>query len=427
MNRLAFLLPLSASLSLTACNGDKGDSGATAGQDGLTCTDGFCTLPNEILEDLTLTNEYAYVLSGGVFVGNGTDTVTLTIDPGVTIYGEPQSFLAIQQNSLIDAVGTEDAPIVFTSPQPAGSRNRADWGGLILNGKAPINNCSDGSGVVAGCTAEGEGSTGTYGGDDPTDSSGTLKYVRVEFGGYEITPENEVNGIAFQGVGSGTSVSYIQVHMNKDDGVEFYGGTVSADHIVITGAGDDSLDWTDGWSGSATNVLIQQAADLGDRGIEADNNGDQNAAQPVSNPTLSRVTILGAGAESVGMLLREGTNASISDVVVQGSGSACFDVDQDATFANADAGTLSVTNTVLSCDTYFKVETDDGGSPEESFDIQAWFEGQAGNSTTVNPGLTGFLPDAGSPLIGAGTGGGTIGAFDEGDDWASAWIITAAN
>ena len=427
MNRLVMLLCLAAPASIAGCAGTDRDSAASAGAGDLTCVEGYCTLPGTLLDDLTLTEDFAYVLSGGVFVGDGAEAVTLTIDPGVTIYGEPQSFLAIQQNSRIDAVGTPGSPIVFTSPQPEGSRNRADWGGLILNGKAPINNCSDGSAAAAGCSAEGEGSTGTYGGDDPADSSGTLQYVRVEFGGYEITPENEVNGIAFQGVGSGTRVSHIQVHMNKDDGVEFYGGTVSADHIVITGAGDDSLDWTDGWSGTASHVLIQQASDLGDRGIEADNNGDQNAAKPTSSPSLSRVTIVGAGAESVGMLLREGTMASISDVVVQGSGAACLDIDQDATFAHADDGSLTVRHTVLACDTAFMLETGDGGSPEEVFDIQAWFEGQPGNATTSDAGLEGYLPGPGSSLIGAGSGGGTIGAFDEDDDWAGAWITTATN
>lgn len=427
MNRIPTLLALASSLSIAACAAKDADSGLAGGDGSMTCVEGYCTLPGTILEDLTLTAEFAYVLSGGVFVGDGAAPVVLSIDPGVTIYGEPQSFLAIQQNSRIEAVGTAADPIVFTSPQPEGSRNRADWGGLILNGKAPINNCSDGTGPVAGCSAQGEGSTGTYGGDDPTDDSGTLEYVRVEFGGYEITPENEVNGIAFQGVGSGTRVSHVQVHMSKDDGVEFYGGTVSADHLVITGAGDDSLDWTDGWTGSVSRVLIQQAPDLGDRGIEADNNGDQNAAQPVSSPTLRNITILGAGAESVGVLLREGTQADIADVVVQGSGAACLDIDQEATFDHAESGALKISSTVLSCGVDFEVETDDGGAPSESLDLEAWFAAQTGNATAADAGLEGYLPGAGSALIGAGTGGGTIGAFDEGDDWAGGWIITASN
>ena len=376
------------------------------------------------MEDLTLTADNFYVLSSGTFVGDGAAAVALTIEPGVTIYGEPGSFLSIQQNSFLYADGTAEAPIVFTSPQAEGNRNRTDWGGLILNGNAPINNCSDGSSESAGCTAEGEGGTGTYGGDDPNDSSGSLTYVRVEWGGYEITPENEVNGIAFQGVGAGTQASYLQVHMNKDDGVEFYGGTVNVDHVVITGAGDDSLDWTDGWTGSASNVLIVQESDLADRGIEADNNGDQNAALPVSSPT-SKVT--SSQAQSRWARCPGGHPGHLVDVVIKGSGAACFDVDGAATFANADAGTLTVTNTMLSCDKYFMVETDDAGDAEESFDIQAWFEGQSGNGTTIDVGLTDWMPNSDSVLIGAGKDGGTIGAFDEGDDWASAWIITETN
>ena len=104
-----------------------------------------------------------------------------------------------------------------------------------------------------------------------------------------------------------------------------------------------------------------------------------------------------------------------------------LDVDNEATFANADAGALTLTDTVLACDKSFKVETDDSGNPEESFDIESWFDGQTGNFATDDAGLDGFLPATGSSLIGAGTGGGTVGAFDAGEDWASAWIISESN
>ncbi len=251
---------------LTAC-GDKDDSGSTgtddtsASGDMSFCTDlvdGYCYLGGEYTEDITLTPDYFYVLEGGVFIGDDTSATTLTIEPGVTIYGDSATdgFLVIRRNAQIYAVGTADSPIVFTSALGEGSRGQGDWGGLILNGNAPINNCSDGVSENLPCEAEGEGGTGFYGGDDPSDSSGTLKYVRVEYGGTEITTDNEVNGIAFQGVGSGTSVSYIQVHMNKDDGVEFFGGTVSVDHVVLTANGDDSLDYVNGWSGTASYVAI---------------------------------------------------------------------------------------------------------------------------------------------------------------------------
>ena len=251
----------------------------------MACKDGLAVLSGTYTSDLTIGPSVcdAFLLQGGVFIGeSGANSgVTLFIEPGTVVYGDPASagFLAVQQGSFIEANGTADAPIVFTSAQAAGSRARSDWGGIILNGRAPINNCSDGSSEVADCSAESEGDAGTYGGDDPSDSSGSMQYVRIEFGGTEISPENEVNGLALAGVGSGTTLSHIQVHMNKDDGIEFFGGTASADHLVITGAGDDSLDWTDGWTGSASHVCIQHFDDDGDRGIEADNNGDENNTQ----------------------------------------------------------------------------------------------------------------------------------------------------
>ena len=115
------------------------------------------------------------------------------------------------------------------------------------------------TGGTAECTKEGEANSGLFGGDDPTDSSGSLKYMVVKYAGSNVDPENQLNGIAFQGVGSGTEVDYVQVHNNLDDGIEFFGGNVSARHVVLTGNADDSLDWTDGWQGSIQFLLINQA------------------------------------------------------------------------------------------------------------------------------------------------------------------------
>ena len=115
-----------------------------------------------------------------------------------------------------------------------------------------------------GGVAEGEGNTGEYGGGanpDNTDSSGTFEYVVVEYAGKLITTEDELNGIAFQAVGSGTTVDYVQVHMNQDDGMEFFGGTVNATHIVLSGIGDDSIDWTSGYTGKIQYAIIHQYGD----------------------------------------------------------------------------------------------------------------------------------------------------------------------
>ena len=160
-----------------------------------------------------LSETYEYLLRGAVFVKNG---AILTIEPGVKIYGEQATngTLIIAQGSKIMAEGTASAPIVMSSDAFEGSRARGQWGGLIINGSAPTN-----QGVTFG-----EGDTGAFGGNDPTDSSGVLRYVRVEYAGIEFSPDNELNGIAFQGVGSGTVVDHVQVHMNQDDGVEMFGG-----------------------------------------------------------------------------------------------------------------------------------------------------------------------------------------------------------
>ena len=273
-----------------------------------------CILQGTYIDDLTLTADKAYILRGGVFIGDDETETVLTIEPGTKIYGESATdgMLIIRRGSKIMAEGTADAPIVMTSSKNPGSRARGDWGGLIINGRAPINACDDDAGTEA-CEAYGEGATGWYGGNQADDNSGVLKYVRIEFAGTLVSPDNELNGIAFQGVGSNTVVDHVQVHMNADDGIEFFGGTVDVKHIVVTGVGDDSLDWTDGWAGSAQYVILHQHDDNGDNGIEADNNGENNDASPRSMPVLSNFTIIGSpesDASDLGILVREGTAAT---------------------------------------------------------------------------------------------------------------------
>ncbi len=163
--------------------------------------------------DMSWDSDNVYYLADAVFIGNdNANNCTLTIEAGTLIKGEVSTtkpgVLVITRGSKINAVGTAAAPIVFTSAKSEGTRARGDWGGLVINGNAAIN--------ATGGTAEGEGETGTYGGTDDADNSGTLKYVRVEFAGTLFSADNELNGIAFQAVGSGTTVDYVQVHMNAD-------------------------------------------------------------------------------------------------------------------------------------------------------------------------------------------------------------------
>lgn len=248
-------------------------------------------------DKLAFTADTVWYLNGTVFIGENDaqtdatrpDSTVLDIAEGTVIKGIASAAtpgtLVIDRNGQIDAVGTAAAPIVFTSSKAAGSRAPGDWGGLVINGSAPIQKT----------TAEGEGGTGTYGGSITADNSGTISYVQVQFGGTLFTPDNELNGIAFQGVGSGTTVDYVQIHKNADDGVEFFGGSVAASHLVLTGIQDDGLDYDDGWTGSAQYVVIQAYGD-GGNAIEAD--GDAADVIDPADPILANFSIIGGGTDN---------------------------------------------------------------------------------------------------------------------------------
>jgi hypothetical protein len=293
---------------------------------------------------ILLESQYYYVLRGVVFIARGAD---LVIQPGTRIVGEFATLgtLVIEQGGRINANGTADAPIVFTSDQPIGERGRGDWGGLIINGEAPTN--------IPGGLGIGEGGTGLYGGDFPDDNSGVLRYVRVEYAGIELSPDNELNGIAFQGVGRGTTVDYVQVKFNKDDGVEFFGGTVDAKHLVLTAIGDDSIDWTFGWQGRVQFMVIHQRGDDADNGFEGDGSATNNALTPLSNPTIYNVTSIGdpdtnEGNESDdGMEIREGTAGTIRNFILMGYKEYGIDISNALTIANVESGLLSFGNAIL--------------------------------------------------------------------------------
>jgi hypothetical protein len=390
----------------------------------------LCNITGEITEDLTLADDGTiYQLSGPVFVGDDVDETVLTVEAGVTVFADPASaqlsMLVVRRNAKIIADGTRDAPIVFTPAADEGTRRRGMWGGLMLNGNAPLN---------TGTEADGEGNSGLYGGDDPDDDSGVLRYVRVEYAGYPITPENELNGISFQGVGRGTTLEYIQVHMNADDGVEFFGGTASARYLVRTGIADDSIDWTDGWQGNIQFALVEQYDDEADRGIEADNNSDNNDATPRSHAKVSNATFIGGAAGDTGVLLRRGTTANLHNIIVTGFDS-CLDLDDQATFvagwdagADDNNGELSITNSIIDdCDTLF--EEDDDGTP---FSVQEWFEAGGGNEV-ADPMLDGWAPEADSPAMRDSVQPdgdtffekvGFVGAIGQ-DDWTAGWTTQA--
>jgi hypothetical protein len=305
------------------------------------------TLSGTLTADRSLSADTVYFLTGVVTVEDG---ATLTIEPGTLILGNAAvqpTALIIKQGGMIDARGTADAPIVFTSSRPAGSRNRGDWGGVVINGFAQCN-FPDQDDCIA------EGFAAAYGGTVNDDNSGTMRYVRIEFAGYEVSLGNELNLLTMNGVGSGTTLEYIQVHQGLDDGFEWFGGTVDLKYGLVTGASDDSFDYSTGWQGRGQFWIALQDPNDADNGFEVDNNDPDTNATPRTDPLIYNVTLVGkgpaggtAGESTHGLLLRLGTAGEIYNAIVMGFGTAGLDIDSDDTEAQCVDDELVVANSIF--------------------------------------------------------------------------------
>ena len=284
--------------------------------------------------DLVLDSINTYTLTGGLIMAPGTK---LTIPEGMTIKASSGAsvFIAISQGATIDAQGSANDPIVLTSAAAAPAAG--DWGGLILLGKAPVNS------VTGSATSTSEIGGLPYGGTDAADYSGVIKYLRIEYSGGAADSSSENNGFSFYGVGNGTVVDHIQAFEGKDDGMEFFGGTVNVSFIYVTGAQDDSVDWTEGFSGKLDNINIVQGASH-DKGIEADgfNTDIGNNSNPLyfAKPTVSNVHIKGVGiSEGEAVRLRAGTQGIFSNMIIEDYALA-FHIVGDATNSPTGQGVI---------------------------------------------------------------------------------------
>ena len=314
---------------LSSCNNN--------GKDPVADPDDY-TLGGRLTEDLTLKQGETYMLESSLQV---VAPATLTIEPGVTIIADESAgsdniiYILIEQGARIMAEGTASEPIVMTSE----NKEPGAWGGLHICGKAHTN-------------AEGETTSeignAPYGGNEDNDDSGVLKYIRIEYSGLALDSEHEANGISLYGVGAGTQISYIYVVDGSDDGIEFFGGSADIDHCVVENCTDDSYDWTEGWDGSAEYIIAYQSVAECDCLMECDNNGDNNDATPVANPTIRYATFIGNNSSENhrGLRLREGTYVNLSNALVCGKPDP-ITLDTPQTVASFDNGKSSISNTVI--------------------------------------------------------------------------------
>jgi hypothetical protein len=236
----------------------------------------------------TLSADTLYTLTGHYQVDS---TFSLTIQPGTVVQGDTAAALVVKRGARIYANGEKCNPIIFTSRKPAGSRNRGDWGGILILGAAPVNKVEP--------LIEGGIFQGSYGGNLPADNSGVFKYVRIEFCGYRYQLNNEINGLTMGGVGSGTEIHHVQVSYSFDDSFEWFGGTVNPHHLVAFGGTDDEFDTDFGFSGKAQFCFALRDLNYWDptgesNGFESDNDASATSTDtPYTSAVFSNVTMVG--------------------------------------------------------------------------------------------------------------------------------------
>ncbi len=298
MKKLILSMLAIATLTFTSCSDENEDN-----KNRVTINENDFRGSLESGEEATLDPSKVYLLNGPFIIKDG---AKLTIPAGTVIKatevvaGDTNGvrYIAVAQGGQIFINGTASNPVVMTSNKavPASS----DWGGLVICGKANTN-----KGGSTGQTASAEVSDLTYGGTVANDNSGVIRYLRLEYTGYAYNSTKEFNGLSLFGVGSGTTIEYIQAYKNGDDGIEFFGGTVNGKYLISLDSEDDAIDFADGWAGTGEYWYIKNTAKAG---IEGSNNGDNGAATPVTNATLRNISIVkgtSAGSEQA-MYLKEG-------------------------------------------------------------------------------------------------------------------------
>ena len=298
-----------------------------------------------------------HIFQGALFIGEDVDSnaaaagkripqegegATLTVAAGAKLaFERGEDYLRIARGSKIIAEGTKAKPIIFSGVKDlrdnaATIADRGLWGGIQINGNGITNKCTDAQRLDAGnnvhsCHITSEGLPGTYGGANNAESSGTLKYVVIKHAGYKVVEGNELNALTLNGVGSKTIIDYVQAYSAQDDGFEWFGGAVSAKHIVAVGTSDDAFDFTDGYKGNIQFALSVHPAGVGGNNcVEADNTGANRADDiaPLTKLRISNLTCVtnnvvknqgttpSPDGDSLGLLIREGFFIEIYNSVV---------------------------------------------------------------------------------------------------------------
>ena len=461
-----FILGLTAASMLLAVScKDKNNEDPTPVDPTPTTTE---DITGDISADRTLDASKKYTLKGFVYITNG---ATLHIPAGTVIMGDKatKGTLIVTRGAKIDAVGTVDKPVIFTSAQAANARREGDWGGVIILGNAPVNATGGEAKIEGGLVATAGGDEKKYiyyGGTTSADNSGTLKYVRIEFAGIAYSPDNEINGLTMGGVGSGTTISYVQVYRSGDDAFEWFGGTVNCDHLVATYSWDDDWDTDNGFSGKVQYCVSQRIKTIADQsgsnGFESDNDANGSTNSPKTMAKFANMTVIGpiltTGNSGINAnfqnaaQIRRNSSISIYNSLLVGFPVGLYidDTKGSKTIENVKANSLNFQgNIIAGCTIPWKAEA---LSTADSTAYKTW---RTATATTVltgagdvymadpnkfsaavsaTTGTPNYLLQSTSPAM---TGGVDVsgqglqnttyrGAFDGANDWTKTWTTYAA-
>ncbi len=386
----AFMLLAIAAGSLTSCGSDDPVNPPVV----ILPTSSFVANPANfqgIINDgiVTLDAGTVYRLTGKIQINDG---ATLTIPAGTVIegVGETASYIAVAQGGKLNVNGTAANPVVMTSGLAV--KAPGDWGGLVICGRAPINRVTGGT-----SSAQSEVADLSYGGSVANDNSGSITYLRIEYAGAAFNSEKEFNGVSLFGVGSGTVFSNVEAYAGADDGFEFFGGTVNTSNLISIGNEDDQFDWTEGWSGTNTNWYGKLDFNKGNRGIEADNYELGFMNTPISNPTITNITLVGPGSgadstiytENQAFKFRRGTRSSVTNAYVSGWKTG-IDVEHDETISGVGSSLVVGPVQFVDVTTKTKGKTTGGVSADVSLVAAEGINTGAGNGANVPAWATGW-------------------------------------
>ncbi len=410
MKKYILILTAIIALSNTACRKIETDGQiqvVTINTGGGTPTTGqTITVEKRITSDTTFKKGNTYILKGLVYIANNK---TLTIEAGTTIKGSfsgsDVAALIITRGAKIVANGTATEPIVFTSSSP--NPQSGDWGGIVICGKAPINTSFNGTpglfeveGGVNNATGDGLAGSGDAVVPAPIadDSSGVLRYVRIEYAGYAFQPDKEINSLTMAAVGSKTVIENVQTYLAKDDAFEWFGGTVNCKYLVAYKTQDDDFDTDNGYSGKVQFGLAIRDSLIADasrsEAFESDNNAGGTTATPKTSVVFSNMTAIGprATASSIGSSLyragahiRRNSEMSLFNSVIIGWPLG-IDIDGTtgtATSANVGTG-LVLSNIFLGGNTDSIKYSAPAGSTYTTADLVTYFKGSAQANTILN-------------------------------------------